>query len=165
MLLSWCGWHMQVLCNFMKMLTWACDEAFGHHGGTKRVPRRRNKNGATATYPKMMPRQHIRKWCHGNISVPVAHGDTGAKEVGVSESCKMVGCPRIPGSHGMAAWKTSDNSDTVQTYGSSHTCKGISSRSSRVIPLKRAFPGGTSSERCRGSRRSWDVVEVVVLVS
>ena len=41
------------------MLTLACYEAFGHHGGTKRVPRRRNKNGATATYPKMMPRQHI----------------------------------------------------------------------------------------------------------
>ena len=37
------------------------------------------QNGATATYPKMMPRQHIRKWCHDNISVPVAHGDTGAK--------------------------------------------------------------------------------------
>ena len=29
---------------------------------------------------KMVPRQHIRK-CHGNISVPVAHGDTVAKEV------------------------------------------------------------------------------------
>ena len=28
---------------------------------------------------KEVPRQRIRKWCHGNISVPVAHGDTGAK--------------------------------------------------------------------------------------
>ena len=49
------------------------------HGGRKKVPRRWNKNGATATYPKMMRRQHIRKWCHDNISVPVARGDTGAK--------------------------------------------------------------------------------------
>ena len=47
MLLSWCGWHMQVLSNFMKTLTWACYEAFVamaegkrcHGGGTKMVPR------------------------------------------------------------------------------------------------------------------------------
>ena len=39
----------------------------------------RNEKGATAAK---------QKWCHGNISVPVAHGDTGAKEVGVSVSCK-----------------------------------------------------------------------------
>ena len=32
-----------------------------------------------------------------------------------------------------------DDSITVQTYGTTHTCKGISSRSSRVIPLKRAL--------------------------
>ena len=37
------------------------------------------KKGATAVK---------RKWCHGNISVPIAHGDTGAKEVAVSVSCK-----------------------------------------------------------------------------
>ena len=39
----------------------------------------RNKKGATAAK---------QKWCHGNISFPVAHGDTGAKEVGVNESSK-----------------------------------------------------------------------------
>ena len=39
----------------------------------------RNEKGATAAKQKMVPRQHIRKSCHGNISVPVAHGDTGAK--------------------------------------------------------------------------------------
>ena len=39
----------------------------------------RKEKGATAVK---------RKWCHGNIPVPVAHGDTGAKEVGVSVSCK-----------------------------------------------------------------------------
>ena len=30
----------------------------------------RNKKGATAAK---------QKWCHGNIPVPIAHGDTGAK--------------------------------------------------------------------------------------
>ena len=30
----------------------------------------RNKKGATAAK---------QKWCHGNIPVPVTHGDTGAK--------------------------------------------------------------------------------------
>ena len=60
--------------------------------------------------------------------------------------------------------ETSDNSDTVQTV---HLIQHafVHGRSSRVIPSKRAFRGGTSSERCRGSRRSRDVVEVVVLVS
>ena len=33
---------------------------------------------------------------------------------------EMVGCSRLPGSHGLVAWKTSDNSDTVQTR-ASHT--------------------------------------------
>ena len=28
---------------------------------------------------------------------------------------EMVGCSRLPGSHGLVAWKTSDNSNTVQT--------------------------------------------------
>ena len=55
-----------------------------------------------------------------------------------------------------------DNSDMVQTYGTSHTCKGISSRSSRVIPSKRAF----WVERVRsGSSRSRAVVEVDVHVA
>ena len=39
----------------------------------------RKEKGATAVK---------RKWCYGNIPVSVAHGDTGAKEVGVSVSCK-----------------------------------------------------------------------------
>ena len=55
-------------------------ERKGCHGGEK----------------EMVPRQHIRKWCHGNISVPVAHGDTGAKG-GVRMRAWMVGWSRIPG--------------------------------------------------------------------
>ena len=66
---------------------------------------------------KGVPWQRIRKWCHGNISVPVAHGDTGAKGK-VTGAChaRMVGCSRIPGPHGLAAKeedRASDNSDTV----------------------------------------------------
>ena len=47
-----------------------------------------NENGATATITKMVPRQHIRKWCHDNISVPVAHGDTDAREK-CADECVM----------------------------------------------------------------------------
>ena len=142
MLLSWCGWHIQVLCNFMKMLTWACYEAFGHHGGTKRVPRRRNKNGATATYPKMMPRQHIgsgSSWRYRR-----------KRKRGVSVSCKMVGVlpttgfPRVSGMEN--EWQFEHGAN-----GASHTCKGISSQSSRVIPSKRAFRSGSVH---RGSSHS-----------
>ena len=60
MLLSWCGWHMQVLRNFMEMLTWACYEAFVTVVEEK---------GATATNPKMMPRQHIGS--SNSIEIPV----------------------------------------------------------------------------------------------
>ena len=53
MLLSWCGWHMQVLSNFMEMLTWAWYDAFvamaegkGCHGGeTEMVPRQHPGSG------------------------------------------------------------------------------------------------------------------------
>ena len=50
------------------------------------------KKGATAVK---------RKWCHCNISVPIAHGDTGAKGK-VTGAChaRMVGWSRIPGFHG-----------------------------------------------------------------
>ena len=58
--------------------------------------------------------------------------------------------------------ETSDNSDMVQTYRTSHTCKGISSRSSRVIPSKRAFRGGSKLSR-EVLVHVATVVEVVVL--
>ena len=73
------------------------------------------------------------KGCHGsememvprNISVPIAHGDTGAKRkrADVWNMLEMVEGSRLPGSHGLVAWKTSDNTDMVQTKGASHpTC-------------------------------------------
>ena len=65
------------------------------------------------------------------------------KKVGVSMSCKDGGVlpnSGFPRDGGMAKeGHRKDDSITVQTYGTTHTCKGISSRSSRVIPLKRAF--------------------------
>ena len=149
MLLSWCGWHMQVLCNFMKMLTWACYEAFGHHGGTKRVPRRRNKNGATATYPKMMPRQHIGSGSSWRYRCK--------RKCDGSESCKMVGCSRLPGSHGIVAWKRggtcNDNSDMVQTRASHTTCIRSTNIVSVLYLRSVRFRSGSSR---RGSSRSRD---------
>ena len=50
---------MQVLCNFYENVDMSMIRSISRHGGREKVPRRRNKNGATATYPKMMPRQHI----------------------------------------------------------------------------------------------------------
>ena len=89
------------------------------------------------------------KGCHGGETkmVPRQHSGPGnswryrckRRRADVRNMLEMVGCSRLPGSHGIVAWKTSETSDTVQTYGTSHTCKGISSRSSRVIPSKRAF--------------------------
>ena len=55
---------------------------------------------------KMLPPQNIQKWCHGNISVPLAHGDTGKrKRTDERNMIEMVGCSRLPGSHGIVAWK------------------------------------------------------------
>ena len=56
----------------------------------------------------------------------------------MSVSCKDGGVLLASGFPRDGGMETSDNSETVQTYRTSHTCKGISSRSSRVIPLKRA---------------------------
>ena len=102
MLLSWCGWHIQVLCNFyekvdMKMIRsiWSPWQ---------------NETGATATNPKMMPRQHIgsgRSWRY-----------RCKRKRGVSVSCKMVGWSRQPGSHGSMLWQREharNTSGTLQT--------------------------------------------------
>ena len=151
MFLSWCGWHIQVYAFFMKMLTWAWYEAFGHHGGTKRVPRRRNKNGATATYSKMMPRQHIGSGSSWRYRCKRKRAD-------VWNMLEMVGCSRLPGSHGIVAWKRV----TIRTR-CKHMVHLIHARASHRGRLglylwSVRFWSGSSSERCRGSRRSRDVV-------
>ena len=87
--------------QFYKTWTRACYEAF-----------------VTVVERKRVPWQRIRKWCHGNISVPVAHGDTGARRiVRMCETRKrMVGCSRLPGSHGTAAWQTRNVQGTIWTW-------------------------------------------------
>ena len=85
----------------------------------------RNKTGATATITKMVPRQHSgpgNSWRY-----------RCKRKCDVSESCKMVGWSRIPGSHGTAAWQTRNVqrplSDTVQTR-ASHTTHAFGPRTS-----------------------------------
>ena len=108
-----------------------------------------NETGATATNPKMMSQQRIgsgssrRYWCKRSGCERVMQGWWGAPGFRVPTG-------RRHGKRGTSK----DNSDMVQTYGTSHTCKGISSRSSRVMPSKRAFSGRTSLVQCRGNRRS-----------
>ena len=44
------------------------------------------------------------------------------KEVSVSESCKMVGCSRLPGSHGSTAWQTRRNMHEANGHGANVGC-------------------------------------------
>ena len=65
------------------------------------------------------------KGCHGGETkmVPRQHSGPGnswryrckRRRADVRNMLEMVGCSRLPGSHGLVAWKTSDNSNTVQT--------------------------------------------------
>ena len=144
MLLSWCGWHMQVLCNFMKMLTWACYEAFGHHGGTKGVPW-----------------QWQRKGCHGNISmIRQLVRMSVQKKVWTYGTCKRRwGDPGYRVSHMSVAWLTANVQGTIRTW-SKHRVHliqhmhSVHGRHLGVIPSKRAFSGrigfdGSGSSRSR----------------
>ena len=133
MLLSWCGWHVQVYA-----ILWKC----WHEHDMKHLSPWRKEKGATAVK---------RKWCHGNIPVQVTHGGTGAKgSVTWASHARWWGDPgfRVPMGRRHGKWGTcTKQTGTMQTYRTSHTCKGISSWSSRVIPSKRAFRGGSKSSR------------------
>jgi len=127
MLLSWCGWHLQVLCNL-----WKC----WHKHVMKHL---------SPWWKKGVPRQRIRKWCHDNISVPVAHGDTGAKgSMAWAWHARWWGDPgyRVPTRrwHGNEEEHASDNFEHGANAGIS-CITNIRSRKviSAVIPLKRAF--------------------------
>ena len=76
---------------------------------------------------------------------------------------EMVGCSRLPGSHGLVAWKTSDNSNTVQTVHLIHHTTFVHGGHIDVIPLKCASL--RRNEFVEGSSRSRVVGEVVVHVS
>ena len=151
MLLSWCRCHLRVLCNL-----WKC----WHKHVMKHL---------SPWWKKGVPRQRIRKWCHGNISVPVAHGDTGAKRkyADVRNMLKMVGWSRLPGSHGSTAWQTRRN--VHEENGHSATIRFISDNMHSSMGHRL---GGYTFEQCilgrftivEGSSRSRVIVEVVVHV-
>ena len=160
MLLSWCGWHIQVLCNFYKNVNISMLWSISRHGGMKRVPRRRNRNGATATYPKMMPRQHIgsgsswRYRCKGSVAGACKRwwGDPGYRV--------PTGRRRWQGKRGATC---TDNSGTEQARASQTTCIHSRKVVSAVIPSKRA--NGTVQVLCNVEEvdvLSTVVVEVVV---
>ena len=122
------------------------------------------RKGCHGGETKMVPRQHIRKWCHGNISVPVAHGDTSAKgKVTGASHARWWGAPeyRVPtcrrqGNKELAK----NNSDTVQPR-ASHTSLNIRSRaSSRHYTLEACV--SRRFKNVEGSSHSRVVVEVVV---
>ena len=110
------------------------------------------ENGATATYPKMVPRQHIgsgssrRYWCKRRRADACMDGGV------IPDS----GCP-TGRRHGKRGGTCTKQTGTMQTYGTSQT---TCIRSTTVVSgytfevFKR---DGSHSERCRGSRRSQDV--------
>ena len=134
----------------------------------------RNKRGATATITKMVQRQHIRKWCHGSISVPIAHGDTSAKRkhADLRNMLDMVEGSRLPGSHGLVAWKrvTIRTRCRQRVHLIQHAF--IRSRASsrgytfevRLFRMDQVLSGSRQSRHVhRGSSCTHAVVEVIVL--
>ena len=143
---------MQFYENVDMSMLWS----ISRHGGMKRVPRRRNRNGATATYPKMMPWQHIGSGSSQRYRCK--------RRRDVSESCKMVGWSRLPGSHGTVARQKRGIARTIRSR-----CKTRASHSTHAIGPRRSSRGYTFEACIRGgmrfvegSRRSRDEVEVVV---
>ena len=123
----------------------------------------RNEKGATAAKQKwchggetkMVPRQHIRKWCHDNISVPVAHRDTGAKGgVTWASHARWWGDPdfRVPtgrwhGKRGASQGRFDHGAKLEHLIQHMHSVHGWSSRWLYLWSVR--FRGGTSSKRCR----------------
>ena len=108
-------------------------------------------------WKERVPRWWIRKWCHDNISVPVAHRDTDAK--GSGSECVMqddgvipvAGFPRVDG---MATRNSQRTTPTRgNTWFNSYTASIRSTGGHHgVIPSKHAF----RAERVRsGSSHSW----------
>ena len=136
--------------NVDKSIIWS----ICHRGG--------NERGATTTTTEMMPRQH--SGSGNSIEIPMQK-----RSVRMWNMLEMVGWSRLSGSHVSVAWQkrgtASDNSITVQTR-APHTTHAFGPRVivSGLYLWSVHFRSGSSSERCRGSRRSRDVVEVVVHV-
>ena len=89
----------------------------------------RNETDATATNPKMMPRQHSGP---GNSSEIPMQTRSGRERV--MQDGGVIPDYRVPMGrrHGKRGGTCKDNSDTVQTYGTSHTTHAFDhGRSSR----------------------------------
>ena len=151
MLLSWCGWDMQVYAIFMKMLTWACYEAFVTVAERKGCHGNYNGNGATATFRwsnnslrcrckrKWRERLMKRWWGAPGYRVPLRRRHSNEEE------------------------QANDNSDTVQ-HGHLIQHTFIRSRASSWVYTFEAC----ISERVEfneGSSGTRAVVEVVVLAT
>jgi len=92
---------------------------------------------------KRVPRQRQRKWCPGNILVPITRLRYRCKRASVRmcETCKRWwGAPgyRVPTGrrHGKRGGTCTKQTGTVQTYGSSHTTCIRSRASSRRLYLR-----------------------------
>ena len=112
----------------------------------------RNKTGATATNPKMMPRQHI--------SDPTTHRDVGAKEiVGERVMQGWWGAPEFRVPTGRWYGKRGASQATIRTrctheHFIQHTCIRSRAVVSGLYLQSVHFRGGSSSMRCRGSSRT-----------
>ena len=113
------------------------------------------------------------KGCHGGETkmVPRQHSGPGnswryrckRRRADVRNMLEMVGCSRLPGSHGSSAWRTRRNVHEANGHGANIGCISYNTciRSTAVVSgyTFEAFKrDGSHSERCRGSRRSRDVV-------
>ena len=145
MLLSWCGWHIQVLCNFMKMLTWACYEAFVTMAEQKGCHGDETENDATATY--RLSNNSLRCRCKRKWRERVM------QDGGVIPAS---GFPRDGGTAKEGHRK--DYSITVQNSGISFNTYIRSTAVVSGYTFEAFKRDGSHSERCKGSRRSRDVV-------
>ena len=148
MLLSWCGWHIQVLCSFyenvdMSML-WSIWSPW------------QNKTGATATNPKMMPRQHI----GSGSSWRYRRKENCADVWNTQENggvLPVTGFPR----YGVMVRKRVTACDEQVGHGANTSTPNIASirsrTSSRGYTFKVCKWDGSRSVQSRGSRRSQDV--------
>ena len=119
------------------------------------------KNGATATYPKMMPRQHIGSGSSRRYRCKRRRANERNMQDGgvITDS----GFPWVGGMAKEGHRK--DDSVTVQTYGTSHTTKhSFKGVVSAVIPLKRAFSEWFESSREVVVHVATVVVHIVVEV-
>ena len=101
-----------------------------------------NEKGAMATIPKMMPRQHIGSGSSWRYRFKRKCAD-------VRNMLEMVGCSRLPGSHGSVAWKRVTNRTRCKQCISYNTCIPSTAVVSSLYLWSVRFRGGTSSMRCR----------------